>query len=185
MRRESWGTDIILNTIQVWGPLSESGVLVLPQTLYTGSISYLSWYLHRKICGVLLVWVGLLYTHIDCQKLQWVFFYQPSSFRRELPLWYSVRSTLVSPTTGLTWTLYNLFGSHYSVIFILNPIPVNLSKNICHISDNYYIYKEISQTRGFFLFFLIFLIFFFRMWTFKPKIYYFSKGYEETTNNYI
>ena len=56
------------------------------------------------------------------------FFYQPSSFRRELPLWYSVSSTLVSPTTGLTWTLYNLFGSHYSVIFILNPIPVILSK---------------------------------------------------------
>ena len=66
-----------------------------------------------------------------------------------------LQSLLVHLTTFLE--------SRCSVILILNPLPVNFSKNICHISDNYYIYKEISQTRGFFLFFLIFLIFFFCM----------------------
>ena len=62
-----------------------SGVLELPQTLYTGSISYLSWYLHRKICGGLLVWVGLLYTHIDSQKIQCIFLFYQVLFEGSYP----------------------------------------------------------------------------------------------------
>ena len=58
-----------------------------------------------------------------------------------------LQSLLVHLTTFLE--------SRCSVIFILNPLPVNFSKNICHISDNYYIYKEISKRALFFYFFEI------------------------------
>ena len=38
-----------LLTTQVWAPLSLSGIVELPYTLFTGSKSNLSWFLSRKI----------------------------------------------------------------------------------------------------------------------------------------
>ena len=63
-----------------------------------------------------------------------------------------LQSLLVHLTTFLE--------SRCSVIFMLNPLPVNFSKNNYHISDNYYIYKEIFKTNHLFSFFLIFLFIF-------------------------
>ena len=59
--------------------------------------------------GVLLVWVGFLYTHIDSQKHK-VFFILPRHFRGKLLPWYSDRLSLVSTTIVLTRAPYNLFG---------------------------------------------------------------------------
>ena len=92
---------------------------------------------------------------------------------------------LYRPLQALLGHLTTFLESRCSVIFMLNPLPVNFSKNFIVRSDNLYIYHEISKTRGFFLFFLIFLFFFFGMWTFEPKVYYFTKGYKETTNDDI
>ena len=95
--------------------------------------------------GVLLMWKGLLYTlkHVT-KKYNVFFFIYFCRFREELPSWYSVRLTLVPPTTGLTNAPYNLFGSYYSVIFILNPIPARnfISKNFYHPYDDTTIYEE-------------------------------------------
>ena len=91
------------------------------------------------------------------KKYNVFFFILPSPFRRKLLLWYSVRLTLVPSTTDLTRTPYDLFGKPLFSHFHTEPLCANLSKNICHISDNYYIYKEIFKTNHLFSFFLIFL----------------------------
>ena len=57
------------------------------------------------------------------------------------------------PLQPLLVHLTTFLESRCSVIFILNPLRVNLSKNICHISDQYYIYKEKMQNNAFFFIF--------------------------------
>ena len=42
-----WYNSVII--IQVWAPLSLSGIMELPHTLFTGSKTNLSWFLSRKV----------------------------------------------------------------------------------------------------------------------------------------
>ena len=98
------------------------------------------------------MWEGLLYTLIDSQKHN-VFFILPSSFRRELPLWYSVRLTLVSTTIVLTQTLYNLFGKLLFSHFHTESHTGNSFKNLILQYTN----KKPYKSSPFFTFLRFFL----------------------------
>ena len=70
-------------------------------------------------------WCGRGYCIPSCQPKKYnVFFFIPT-VTFESSYAYDTHSdmNLVPSTTDLTRAPYNLFGSHYSVTFILNPLP--------------------------------------------------------------
>ena len=86
---------------------------------------------------------------------------------------------LYRPLQTLLRHLTTFLESRCSVIFILNPLPVNFSKNICHISDNYYIYKTKMQNNAFFLHFFNFfdfLLLYVNLWTKNLLLYQRIRG---------
>ena len=133
MERERGVTEYVIMSYQVWWYLSLSGVEVLPLTLQIGISDESLLILTPQICGVLLVWGRLCMKpiHLVPKNNKVIFFLYLSHFRSQLRLWYSDISSIVSSTIDLTRAPYNLFGSYYSVIFILNPYPArNYLKNL-------------------------------------------------------
>ena len=71
---------------------------------------------------------------------------------------------------------YSLFGKLLFSHFHTEPLTGKSFKKTIIIFQTINIYIMVfAKTHHFFYFFLIFLIFFFRMWTFKPKVYDFTK----------
>ena len=129
MRRAPWVTGLLpdCGSSQVWGWLSESGVMELPHTLYNGIIAYLSWYFHRKMLGFF--W---------CERDYCI----PSSIAKKYNVFFLSTPSISKGVTPMILRQFDSCIVHYrprchfktfleslcSVIFILNPIPVILSK---------------------------------------------------------
>mgnify|MGYP004415527225 CR=1 FL=1 len=95
---------------------------------------------------------------------------------------------LYRPLQPLLGHLTTFLESRCSVIFILNPITRKskfFKKHIIIFQIINISIRKNPKPSIYFYFFLIFLFIFFFVWTFEPKIYDFTKGYEETTYNNI
>ena len=90
-------------------------------------LTNLSWFLHRKCLGILLMWVGILYTHKYSQKHKCFLFSILSTSKGVTPvILRQIDSCIAHYRPRCHFITFS--ESYYSVISILNPLPVILSK---------------------------------------------------------
>ena len=118
--RWSVNLDLSLQTTQVWGWLSESGVVELPHTLWIGISSESLLIPTPQICGLSSVWEGFDYYPQESFQIISYFWYSLLISKEVTPIiLIQLRTLYCPPQTSMS--LYNLWKPLFSHFHTDNP----------------------------------------------------------------
>ena len=139
MSRAPWGTgSLTYASFKYEGDSVWAVLWNCPTPFRLEYLTNLSWFLHRKVLGILLMWVGFLYTHKYSQKHKCFLFSIRSTSKGVTPvILRQIDSCIAHYRPRCHFITFS--ESYRSVISILNPLPVILCQK------SFFVYTTIYE----------------------------------------